>query len=346
MTDGQGCLFVPLSASEFCMSGVLYAIGAIAVVIILMGLIGFALMKKKGGRLINTPFVKTGDLAAKGDAVCGEKNAVSTEGAFIRPAAMLTSPVDGKECLMYRLSVTASWKVGEKQHKVTMMEEKKSINFQIDDGSGPITIDPGTTGDFEPLHRFSQSKGKGLKSAFTGGGIKFGATEFEVHPGGRYKGKLVPDNAKIHVEEKALEPQAMFYANGKWENNTIQKHSWSSLILSNQSRDETLASTLKTEKNSKRAILIGGILAPLCFGIGFLLAPSPDGGTTEKAATVQTDDGAKSTKKEAPAKTGSSKKSSDAGKTTPKAESAPAGGKGKSGGGKKGKKKGGKGKRR
>ena len=322
------------------MSGVLYAIGAVGIIIILMGIIGFALMKRKGGRLINTPFVKTGELAAKGDAVCGEKNSVSTEGKFIRPATMLTSPVDGKECLMYSLTVTAKWKVGEKQHSVKMMEEKKSIKFQIDDGSGAVTIDPGTSGDFEPMHKFSQSKGKGLKAAFTGGGIKFGAAEFEVHPQGRFNGKLVPDTAKIHVEEKALEPQEMFYANGKWEENAIQKHSWSSLILSNQSRDETLASTLKTEQNSKRAMIIGGILAPLCFGLGFLLAPSPasDGGT-DKPATVQTDDGAKSSSQSK--KTGSSKKSSS--KEQKKTSSEPASGsKGTKRGGKGGGKKGGK----
>ena len=154
----------------------------------------------------------------------------------------------------------------------------------------------------------------------------------------------------VKVEEVALEPQAMFYANGKWENNIIQKHSWASLILSNKSRDETLAATLKTQNTAKMAALIGGVLGPICLGVGLLIAPSPsDDGGADKPATVQTDS-SKPAKKQAPAKTDSSKKSSgDSKKSSSSTKSAPAsdkgGSKGSSKGGKKGKK-GGKGKRR
>jgi len=342
-------------------SGILVAVGFVGLLVAFLGLLGFIMMKMKGGRIAKTPFVKTGELASKGDAVCGEKNSISTEGKFIKPAEMLTSPVDGKECLMYTLEVTAKWKAGDNEVSVQMMEEKKSIQFQIDDGSGAVTIDPGTASSgFEPVHKFNQTKGKGLKAAFTGGGIKFGATEFEVHPGGRYKGKLVPDNAKIQVQETCLEPQEMFYANGKWEKGAIQKHSWSSLILSNKSRDETLAATLKTQNNAKYALIGGGVLGPICLGIGMAIAPPPsaDGGA-DKPETVQTDDGAAKPAAEKPAskpaskpaaekKAPAKKSGGDAGASKPAAGgggAAPKAGGGKAGGGAKGGKKGGKRKR-
>ncbi len=295
------------------MSGVLVAVGAIALLIALLGALGFIMMKMKGGRIAKTPFVKTGDLAAKGDSVCGEKNSISTEGKLIKPAEMLTSPVDGKECLMYRLTVTAKWKAGDNEVSVEMMKEEKSVDFQIDDGSGPVKIVPGTTGDFEPLHKFNQTKGKGLKAAFTGGGIKFGETNFEVHPGGRYKGKLVPDNAKIQVQETALLPSEMFYANGKWEEGAIRKHSWTSLILSPKSRDETLAATLKTQTNAKYAAIGGGVLGPILLGIGLAIAPAktdtPDG---DKAKTEQVEAKPEGKAKSAPAGNAGAKKSEPA----------------------------------
>jgi len=242
-------------------------------------------MASRGGRISKTPFVTTGALAAQGDAVCGEKNSISTEGKLIKPAQLLTSPVEGKECLMYRVEVSASWKVGEEKKSVKMREEKQSIDFHLDDGSGPVKVSPTTTGDFEPLNRFSKTAGKGLKAAFTGGGIKFGAKEYEVHPGGKHNGKVVPDTAKITVKETCLLPAEMFYANGKWEDGAIRKHSWASLMLTPQSRDVALAATEKTKQNAKRAAIGGGIIAPLFLGLGMLLAPSADDGKSDTSST-------------------------------------------------------------
>jgi hypothetical protein len=290
------------------MSGILVAVGFVGLLIAFLGALGFILMKMKGGRIANTPFHSTGDVASKGASVAGPKGEISTEGKLIQPEELLTSPVEGKPCLMYTLEVHAKWKAGDNEVSVQMMEEKKSIIFEIDDGSGPIKVDPGTSGDFEPLHKFDETKGKGLKSAFTGGGIKFGATEFEVHPGGRYKGKLVPDNAKIKVVEKALEPQAMFYANGKLEDGVIQKHSWSSLILSNKSRDETLAATMKTQNNAKMAAIGGGVIGPICLGIGMALAPAPDAKEDTKAPVAQ-EEAAPAAEKKAEPKSAPAKKS-------------------------------------
>jgi hypothetical protein len=270
---------------DFTVSTALIAIGGIGVIIFLLGAIGYVIMASRGGRMSKTPFVKTGDLAAQGDAVCGEKNAISTEGKLVKPAQMLISPVEGKECLMYRVEVSASWKVGEDKKSVKIREEKNAVDFHLDDGSGPVKVSPTTTGDFEPLNRFSKTAGKGLKAAFTGGGIKFGAKEYEVHPGGKHNGKVVPDSAKITVKETCLLPSEMFYANGKWEDGAIRKHSWSSLMLTPQSRDVALAATQKTQQNAKRAAIGGGIIAPIFLGLGMLLAPSADDGKSDTSST-------------------------------------------------------------
>ena len=330
------------------MSGILVAVGFVGLLVAFLGVLGFIMMKMKGGRIAKTPFHKTGEVASKGASIAGPKGEISTEGKLIKPAELLTSPVEGKPCLMYTLEVHAKWKAGDNEVSVQMMEEKKSLIFEVDDGSGPIKVDPGTSGDFEPLHKFDQTKGKGLKAAFTGGGIKFGATEFEVHPGGRYKGKLVPDNAKIKVVEKALEPQEMFYVNGKLDEGVIKKHSWSSLILSNKSRDETLAATLGTQNKAKMAALIGGVLGPVCLGIGMAIAPPPsaDDGGDKKAKTEQVDTKPAADKKAEtkPAATGGGDKKPAAGGGGPAkkkaaggdaapAEKKPAAGGGRGGGG-------------
>ncbi len=305
------------------MAVVLIAIGGL---VLLLGVLGFIFSKMKGGRIAQTPFHKTGDVAAKGDSIAGDKGSISTEGKFIAPAELLTSPVDAKPCLMYTLTVTAKWKAGDNEVSVEMMKEEKSINFQIDDGSGPVTVNPGTSGDFTPMHKFSETKGKGLKAAFSGGGIQFGATNFEVHPGGRYNGKLVPDNAKISVVETALEPQASFYVNGKWKDGVIQKHDWTSLILSSSSRDETLATTLKYQKNGKIAAGVGGGLAVIGVIMQLVMgSPAKEGPASEKTKT----EAVQEKPADAPAKADSHKKAAPAEKPADKpaekpAEAAPA----------------------
>lgn len=315
------------------MSGALIAVGAIAIVIGLLGGLGYIMMMMKGGRIAKTPFHKTGEVASKGEAVTGDKGSISTEGKLVTVPddKLLVSPVEGKKCLWYSLTVTAQWKAGDNNVSVEMMKENKGLVFEIDDGSGAIKVDPGTGGDFEPQHKFNQTKGKGLKAAFTGGGIKFGATNFEVHPGGRYKGKMVPDNAKIKVVETVLEPQEMFYVNGKLEEGVIKKHNWSSLILSNKSRDETLAATQGTQKNAMYAGVGGGVLGPILLGIGMALAPADtgdDAGANEPAVEeAAPTDAAKPAEKPAEAKPAAKPAEKPAEKPAAKPAEKPAAGK-------------------
>ena len=249
-----------------------------------LGILGFFVQRYKGGRIANTPFHKTGDVASRGSEVAGDKGALSTEGkVVVNDADLLVSPVQGKKALFYKLTVSATWKAGENDKTVEVLSEKKGVVFGLDDGSGVCKIDPTGGGDFEPVSKFDKSQTRGLISTIKGGGLEFGDNGFTVHPGDRVNNQIVPENAKYSVKEEVLEPGATFYVCGKYEGGVIKAPSWVSLMISTQSRDAALASTMKTA-NTAKMVGIGGFgSGVVMLAIGLIFGGGGDNKAADKA---------------------------------------------------------------
>lgn len=227
----------------------------------IIALIWGGMQKFKAGRLAKAPFVKTGDAATKGESVAGEKGAISVEGQ-VKTQELLTSPVTGTECLYYELKVVGKWKDGDSEKSKDYVDEKSAAAFALDDGTGAVRIAADQGGDFDCLEKtFEETKKEGmfadLKSAVgKGEPIMFGQYAFE--------NPAMSKANKFECIEKVVKPQPQLFALGKLENGMIGSPSWTSLVLSNKSRDELLGSTAKAAKN----FLIGGAAAA---GVGVIL---------------------------------------------------------------------------
>lgn len=238
--------------------------GALATILVAGGIIAFiygAMQKFKAGRLAKAPFAKTGEVASNGDKVAGEKGAISVEGD-VKCAAPLISPVTGTPCLYYEVKVTGYWKEGDENKEKEYYAEKKAAAFGIDDGSGTVNVNASEGGDYEPFEKtFDETKKEGffadLKSAVgKGEPIMFGKFAFE--------NPTMSKADKFQCVEKVVKVQPRLFALGKHEGGQIKSPNWTSLILSNKSRDALLGSTAKAAKNS----FIGGGVAA---GVGVIL---------------------------------------------------------------------------
>lgn len=223
--------------------------GIIAAILVVAGivcLIWAAMQKFKAGRLSKAPFAKTGEVATAGDKVAGEKGAISVEGD-VKCAAPLLSPVTGTACLYYEVKVMGSWKEGDQTKEKEYFSEKRAAEFGLDDGSGIVTVNAAEGGDYEPFDKtFDESKKEGffadLKGAVgKGEPIMFGKFAFE--------NPTMSKADKFHCTEKVVKVQPRLFALGKHEGGQIKSPSWTSLILSNKSRDTLLGSTAKAAKN-------------------------------------------------------------------------------------------------
>ena len=238
--------------------------GFVAVILTAGGIVALIwglVQKFKAGRLAKAPFVKTGEAASKGDAVAGEKGAISVQGA-VRAKELLTSPVTGTECLYYELKIVGKWKEGDSEKSKDYVDEKSAAQFMLDDGTGAIRVDASKGGDFDCMEKtFDETKKEGffadLKSAVgKGQPIMFGSYAFHN-----------PVNStanKFECVEKVVKPQQHMFVLGKLENGSIGSPSWTSLIMSSKSREELLGSTAKAAKS----FLIGGAAAA---GVGVIL---------------------------------------------------------------------------
>ncbi len=238
--------------------------GFVAVLLTAGGLIaliwGF-MQKFKAGRLSKAPFVTTGDAAAKGESVAGEKGAISVQGAVKAPK-LLTSPVTGTACLYYELKVVGKWKDGDSEKSKDYVDEKSATQFVVDDGSGAIRIDASKGGDFDCMEKvFDEIKKEGMFVDFKSAVDKDQPIMF-----GNYAFQNPPMSAanKFECIEKVVKPQQQLFVLGKIESGAIGSPSWTSLILSSKSRDELLGSTAKAAKS----FLIGGAAAA---GVGVIL---------------------------------------------------------------------------
>ena len=230
----------------------------IAVGIIVLG-VG-AYQKYQAKRMASAPFVPTGEIVSKGEAVAGDKGAISTEGD-VEYTDLVTSPVTGTECLYYELKVEGTWKEGDSSRSKTYVEDKVAAAFSINDGTGAVLIDAKEGGNFDGMEKtFDETKKEGffadLKAvAGKGEPMMFGAYAFENPP--------MSKADKFQCTEKVFKPAPKLYAMGKLSEGVITSPSWTALTLSPKSREELMGST---EALAKKLFMGGGIAV----GVGVL----------------------------------------------------------------------------
>ncbi|MFO0685410.1 MAG: hypothetical protein U0234_25350 [Sandaracinus sp.] len=246
------------------------AIGMIVLVVGLLALAGGGLSKLRAGRIANTPFASTGDVASKGASIATPKGGISTQGRVVAPQ-LATSPVTGTPCLYYEVAVTASWKVGDQMQTHRVTDEKIAAPFAVDDGSGAIRVDCSKGGDLGQKTTFQKKQSRGLMSAFTGKPLTFGDRGFSVPQGIRVGLTVIPDHAEFEVVERCVTMPEQLYVNGKLDNGAIGSPNWTSLVFSTKSRDDLLAGTATM---AQRLLLGGGVASAagaVIAGIGAMM---------------------------------------------------------------------------
>lgn len=247
------------------------SLGMLIVALAIIGLIYGLIQRAKAGRVADAPMARTGDAAQRGVAAAGPKGAIAVEGNVLCQQPLL-SPVTGTPCLFYELEVTASWKEGEQSKEKRIAHDKAAAQFALDDGSGPVWIEAREGGDFEPTQRKVETKGTGLLGGITGADLAFG--NYRIATG------MFSMGTRYTVNEKVMPVVQRMYACGKaTASNTIAAPGWRSLILSNKSRDQLLASA----QQGAKTFLIGGGVA-LAAGAALAIVGNLVGGGEAKAA--------------------------------------------------------------
>ncbi len=150
----------------------------------------------KGKRILAAPFRRTGEIAV--DPQAGDaKGLVSCEGD-VRAAVPLTSPCAGQPCVYYEYKLekeveqSTLTENGTRTSKkwVTVTEDKRGIAFQVDDGSGAVTVsaNDGVHGDLQRTHSGPPPGQGGAADALAGallGKVRYRATEHVLPASGR-----------------------------------------------------------------------------------------------------------------------------------------------------------------
>lgn len=216
------------------------AAAAILVSLGIIALIYGIVMKLRAGRVVDAPFVRTGEVAQKGAAAANPKGAISAEGNVTCPQPLL-SPVTGTTCIYYEVKVTAEWKDGDTTKTKELGHEKRAAQFAIDDGSGPVWVDAREGGDFEPEQVKEETKSTGLIGGITGQDLAFG--NYRVSTG------MLSMGTKYTVREEVVPAVPRLYVCGKiGSSNEITAPSWRQLLMTNKSRDQYLASAAGAAK--------------------------------------------------------------------------------------------------
>jgi hypothetical protein len=253
----------------------MFGMGIFLLVVAAMASVGFVMQRHRAGRLAKTPLVSTGDAASRGEAVAGEKGAISVQGKLSSPQH-LVSPVTATPCLFSLTKVTADWKVGDSSSSAVICEDIQAARVMVDDGSGPVEVVLSNldVGDYKQI--FRKSNKMGLLNVLDGTTLKFGTNGYTVEAGTPdVDGRRVPQSAEYTVVEWVLPVLSDAYVSGKSEGGQILGPKWLSLIVSSKTRDELMAKTATMMKRTKLAAFVTSPLGAIATIIGLVLGSSP-----------------------------------------------------------------------
>jgi hypothetical protein len=240
-----------------------FVLAFLAVVALLVGL----MQHLKGKKILAAPFKKTGEIASN-PAVADAKGIVSCEGA-IEAQQPAIAPCSGTPCVYFEIELIQEWEkhvVTEDGHKTekgkdTIQTVKTGAVFFVNDGSGPVAIDPREGMSVELDKSFEQSQN------VSSGDVMFGQFRAHVpHASGDKHGR------GVKVIEKIVPVQGGMFVMGQLANQAITKPKGmlGSLMASRKGRNALLGAT-------KRNKLIGFIAGGLFFvpGVGLSIFADP-----------------------------------------------------------------------
>jgi hypothetical protein len=219
----------------------------------LVGLVFGLLQHLKGKKILAAPFKKTGEIA-QNPGVADAKGIVSCEGAVSAQQPAM-APCSGTPCLYFEIEVIQEWSKhvitedGSKTEKGkdTVQTVKSGAVFFVDDGSGPMAIDPRQGMDVELDKSFEQEQNVSY------GDVQFGQFHTHVpHASGDKHGH------GVKVIEKIVPIQGGMFVMGQLANQTITKPSGmlGTLRASRKGRAALLGAT---KRNSMIGFIAGGL---------------------------------------------------------------------------------------
>jgi hypothetical protein len=247
--------------------GTVQYLGFFLVVLAFVGLLFGLLQHLKGKKILAAPFRKTGEIA-QNPGVADAKGIVSCEGA-VSAQQPAVAPCSGTPCLYYEIQVVQEWSKhvmtenGSKTEKGkdTIQTVKSGAVFFVDDGSGPIAVDPREGMDVDLDKSFEQSQNVSY------GDVMFGQFHAHVPPASGDK-----HGHGVKVVEKIVPVQGGMFVMGQLANQAISKPKGmlGTLRASRKGRAALLGAT-------KRNAIIGFVAGGLFFlpGTGLAIFADP-----------------------------------------------------------------------
>lgn len=241
-------------------------VGFLVMVLALVAVaVGF-LQRRKLGKIIATPFKKTGEAAGVGgDVSCeGEVQAITP----------LNAPCSGRPCLYYEIEIKQTWEkqvrtadgTKKKTGSRTAHTSKAGSTFHLDDGSGPVKVEAGDSinGTFD---KSFEGKGAGQ------GHLTYG--QYQVQIGSPTEGHATGTKCV----ERIIPAEGRLFVLGKMDDATVKKRDgmMGKLLLSTKGRDSLMGAT---KRNMMIAFIAGGLMFPTGGGMaifGEAPAASTDG---------------------------------------------------------------------
>jgi hypothetical protein len=233
----------------------------------------------EGKRLAVAPFHGTGDVA-KDPGVADLRGMISAEGKVVEPLP-LRAPCSRRPSVYFEVRVYRHWeKTGpplgdkrDKSGKTTTGRDEVATRwtgglFQIDDGSGPVSIDARRGAECDLVKNHEQR-------------IEVDGEE----PGELVFGELrmptptrTPDGTTtiaFSVVEHVLDAEGVVYACGRLQGGVIGKPSWAALRLSAKGRDALLG---RSRNRATLGLALGAMLTAGSIP-AFLIVPEPTDAT-------------------------------------------------------------------
>ena len=223
------------------------------------------LLKEK--KILSAPFKRTGEIAAN-PAVADAKGIVSCEGA-VQPLQAFAAPCSGQPCLYFEVEIIREWEktvttedgVKTEKGKDTLQTVKSGPVFALNDGSGPVNVNPDGGMDVELDKSFEQAQNVSY------GTVIFGQFRAEVPAAGGDK-----YTRAIKAVEKIVPPGGNLFVMGQIDNGQISKPKGmlGSLRASRKGREALIGSTKK-----KKTIGLAAAGAMMLPGLGLSIFADP-----------------------------------------------------------------------
>lgn len=255
-------------------------LGFFLLVVASVGLVVGLLQHLKGKKILAAPFRKTGEIA-QNPSVADAKGIVSCEGA-IQASQPILAPCSGQPCVYFEIEVVREWQKhvvtedGSKTEKGrdTIQTVKSGDVFYVNDGSGPVAIDPREGMAVELDKSFEQQQAIGWGDAI------FGNFRTNVPPAGGDKNGI-----GVKVVEKIVPPTGHMFVMGQLANQAISKPKGLSGTL-RASRKGRVALLGSTKRNALIGFIAGGVMFALGMALAIFADPPKPAAAGESACNI------------------------------------------------------------